>query len=69
MVDNDFNIIKPVDGLQNITGLTPIKDHNGKKKRQYPQERKGGKPAVAEQNISKDEIGWLSDTSGIDYRA
>jgi len=34
MVDNDSIIIKPVEGLQNIAGLTPAKDRESRKRRQ-----------------------------------
>jgi len=34
MVDNDSIIIKPVEGLQNIAGLTPAKDRENRKRRQ-----------------------------------
>lgn len=34
MADNDYNIIKPVESLQNITGLTPAKRREERKRRQ-----------------------------------
>ena len=34
MADNDFNIIKPVESLQNIAGLTPVKRRSERKRRQ-----------------------------------
>lgn len=34
MADNDFNIIKPVENLQNVGGVTPAKNRKGRKKRQ-----------------------------------
>ncbi len=37
MTDNDYNIIKPVDNLQNITSLAPIKDREERKRRQSGQ--------------------------------
>ena len=33
MADNDFNIIKPVESLQNIAGLTPVKRRSERKHR------------------------------------
>jgi len=34
MADYDSNLIKPVKGLQNITGLTPTRRREGGKRRQ-----------------------------------
>jgi hypothetical protein len=34
MPDNDYNIIKPVESLENITGLTPAKRREERKRRQ-----------------------------------
>ncbi len=34
MADNDYNIIKPVEGLQNIAGLTGAKRREERKRRQ-----------------------------------
>lgn len=34
MADNDFNIIKPVENLQNVGGVTPAKSREERKKRQ-----------------------------------
>ncbi len=34
MVDNDSIIIKPVEGLHNIAGLTPAKERENRKRRQ-----------------------------------
>jgi len=39
MADNDFNIIKPVENLQNIAGLTPAKRREQRKKRQNLHEK------------------------------
>ncbi len=34
MVDNDSNIIKPVESLHNIAGLTPVKSREDRRRRQ-----------------------------------
>lgn len=34
MPNNDYNIIKPVEGLHNIAGLTPAKRREERKRRQ-----------------------------------
>ncbi len=57
MADYDSNIIKPVDGLQNIAGLTPVKSREERKRRQQlPGENKEkDESAEDEQNESVDE--------------
>jgi hypothetical protein len=34
MADNDYNVIKPVDGLHNIPGITAAKERERRKRRQ-----------------------------------
>jgi hypothetical protein len=34
MADNDYNTIKPVDSLHNITGLSPVKQRDERRRRQ-----------------------------------
>ena len=74
MADNDSNIIKPVEGLYNITGLTPTKRREQRKHRQNLREEEEQEPEqelnepVDEQDLSelnKSE----SDENGIDYCA
>ena len=85
MADYDSNIIKPVDGLQNIAGLTPVKSREERKRRQQlPGENKEkDESAEDEQNESVDEQdlgnppkgradnenGRNPDSIGIDYCA
>ena len=85
MADYDSNIIKPVDGLQNIAGLTPVKGREERKRRQQlPGENKEkDESAEDEQNESVDEQdlgnppqgradnenGRNPDSIGIDYCA
>jgi len=38
MANYDSNIIKPVEGLQNVAGLVPARDREQKKRRQHPRE-------------------------------
>jgi hypothetical protein len=40
MADKDLNIVKPVDGLQNIAGLTPARRREERKRRQNLHEKK-----------------------------
>ncbi len=85
MADYDSNTIKPVDSLQNIAGLTPVKRREERKRRQQlPGENKEkDESAEDEQNESVDEQdlgnppqgqadnenGQNSDSIGIDYCA
>ena len=79
MADNDSSIIKPVESLQNIAGLKPIKHREERKRRQnLPGEDE--KKSEQEQNNSIDEENQVNefadneqdhscDTEGIDYFA
>ncbi len=50
MADNDFNMVKPVESLQNISGLSPAKRREERKRRQTPF---GQKKEEAEQQPSE----------------
>ena len=41
MTDNNYNIIKPLEDLQNISGLSPIKNREERKRRQSGQPGRG----------------------------
>ena len=85
MADYDSNIIKPVEGLQNIAGLTPVKGRDQRKRRQQlPEENKEKEESTeGEQSESVDEQdlgnppegradnenGRNHDSIGIDYCA
>ena len=85
MADYDSSIIKPVESLQNITGLTPVKHREQRKRRQQsPEENKEkDESAEGEQSQSVDEQdmggppegraenenGRIPDGIGIDYCA
>jgi hypothetical protein len=77
MADNDHNIIKPVNGLQNITGLTPAKRREERKKRQDLPEQKDQQRELAEDELNestKEDIGSeiienAQDRHSIDYCA
>jgi len=77
MTDNDYNVIKPAEGLQNIRGLAPAKHRDEKKKRQNlnKQNKEQGKLAEDEVNESAEEdLGSEiakndQDEHFIDYRA
>ncbi len=80
MADNDSNIIKPVESLQNITGLTPARRREERKRRRNRHEQETEESAESELNESVDErtistefpeneSEHLADDAGIDYRA
>ncbi len=85
MADYDSNTIKPVDGLQNIAGLTPVKRREERKRRQQlaGENKEKDESVEDEQNESVDEQdlgnppqgradnenGRNPDSIGIDYCA
>jgi len=75
MADYDSNMIKPVDGLKNISGLTPVKHREERKRRQQPQHENHKEDEILpdEVTLSEEEIGNKSDIesdgNGIDYCA
>ena len=85
MADYDSNMIKPVEGLQNITGLTPVKRREQRKrKQQFPEENKEKdesaegelSESIDEQDLdnpsegrTEDENGRNPDGVAIDYCA
>jgi len=81
MADYNSNMIKPVEGLQSITGLTPAKSREERKRRQQllqQNEEDGGQQmneAFEEQDMENPEElienrGELnSDSTGIDFCA
>ena len=77
MADNNHNIIKPVENLQNITGLTPAKRREERKKRQNSREQKDRQRELVEDQLSESTEEGIgnkiaeSDQNehSIDYRA
>lgn len=77
MVDNNYNIIKPVDSLKNIGGLTPTKRRReGKKQQDLNQEDDTKHEDVVDLENGSIEEGIGSeiaendpDEHSIDYRA
>ena len=74
MQDNDYNIIKPVEHLQNVGAMTPIDRQSEKRRRQNQREHRSS--AVNRQDsmdAREDEIiGPGSSQAGqdsVDYRA
>ena len=82
MAENDFNMVKPVESLQNIPGLSPAKRREERKRRQntsgQKKEDSEQQPAefIEESELSgesaydtKDVKNQSQDDAGIDYRA
>ncbi len=81
MADYDSNMIKPVEGLQSITGLTPAKRREKRKRRQLYKENEekdeqqlnGSVEEQDEVNPSdewaEDQDNQNSDSTGVDYHA
>ena len=77
MADNNHNIIKSVEGLQNIAGLTPAKRREERKKRQNLHEQNDQERELAEDKLNEsaeeDIAGEITkndqDRHSIDYCA
>jgi hypothetical protein len=81
MADYDSNMIKPVEGLQSITGLTPAKRREKRKRRQLYNENEEkdeqqSNELVEEQQQVEPSDEWAQDqdnqnpdSAGIDYHA
>ncbi|MHC4426095.1 MAG: hypothetical protein ACYSYV_08370 [Planctomycetota bacterium] len=73
MADYDSNMIKPVEGLQNITGLAPARRREERKRRQQPDQENRDKGESAGDNETlpegQTENGNDRDSAGIDYCA
>lgn len=82
MADYNSNMIKPVEGLQSITGLTPAKRRDERKRRQQFQQENQDEDeqlmneSVEQQDKDDPSEGWTEDrgnmnsgTTGIDYCA
>ena len=82
MADYNSNMIKPVEGLQSITGLTPAKRREERKRRRQLQQENQEQgeqqlnESVDEQDIDNPDQKWTgnqgdrnSDSIGIDYCA
>ena len=82
MVDYNSNLIKPVEGLQSITGLTSAKRREEKKRRQQFKQESQEKDeqllneSVEQQDMDNPSEKWTenqddtdSESTGIDYCA
>jgi len=70
MADSGFNIIKPVEGLQNVQGLAPTRQREGRKhQHQPPKERKEPPETPPESETEDLKVPGDEDAHVIDYRA
>ncbi len=77
MADNNYNIIKPVESLQNVGNITAAKQREERKKRQnsHKQQDRQPKPVEdelnesTEKNIDSEIAENDRDEYSIDYRA
>ncbi len=73
MADADSNLIKPVESLQNITGLKPINPRNEKKQRRQPQKKNSEEHRrQLEESVEEELFGEEfdeNDRDSIDYCA
>jgi hypothetical protein len=75
MADNDSSIIKPVEGMQNIAGLTPARRREQGKQQRDPHEEKSGESeqetneSAGEQDLNNELTVNSEDKSTIDYSA
>jgi hypothetical protein len=75
MVDDNPNIIKPVDGLQNIAHLAPVRRREQRNRRQEPnKENKQEAEQEPNQSVDKENAGKQgsennNDNHTIDYCA
>jgi hypothetical protein len=69
MADNDFNPVRPVENLQNVSGLTPLAQRREGKRRQTP-DRPAPQPRGTPPETAAEEQPSRSDSSHtIDYCA
>ena len=76
MADNDLNMIKPVEVLQSVTGLTPVERREERRKKQYQnqQEPEDQLEESIDEQTNDDEAtlnneNENTDDIGIDFRA
>ncbi len=74
MADNDYNIIRPVEGSQSISSLTPARRREQRKRRhplgeEEKQEQNDEPDEREEQQSCEENIENQNDEHKIDYRA
>lgn len=76
MADNNYNMIKPVEGLQNIAGLTPVKQREKRNRQKNPKQQdrhEQNLESTPEENIEMESEDVTKavpgDSNSIDYCA
>jgi len=74
MAESDYNLIKPVEGLQNVGTLNPIQGNTEKKRKQGEEQRKRSTAAQPDKTTDKNATGAEppeneDDRHSIDFRA
>lgn len=71
MPDNNYNIIKPVEGLQSLTGINPVGERRHRQQKQYPGgQGDSGEPEADDTHQDQDDAANdKSSRHGIDFKA
>jgi len=74
MVDSNYNMIKPVESLQNVAGVTPVKERKErnrqkKQKEKSQQEHEQIPDESLEAESGSETTGQQDDPNSIDYCA
>lgn len=74
MAENDSNLIKPVNSLHGMIGAKPVKQREGKERRQYSDEHEEEtkqqlEDAIEQQNQNTEHNEKQNDSNLIDYCA
>ena len=75
MAGNDYHVVKPVEGLQTISGLTPAKRRDQRRHRRSPQEQKDEQseqePKGSTEQLDASDVNDAEEDQqhSIDYRA
>ena len=71
MQNNDYNIIKPVENLQNVGAMTPIDKQAERKRRQNQAKQRRTTTSQLDEHQDEpfDPVNNLGEEGSIDYRA
>jgi len=69
MADDNYSIIKPVESMQNIAGLTPAKRREERKRRENLRKKNKQDQQIEEQNPNEKPEDDTDNRGSIDYRA
>ena len=69
MAEYDSNMIKPVDGLKNISGLTPVKHREERERRRQLKHQNNENDETKPEEEVRNENDINTDSIGIDYCA